>query len=147
MHSGTAAKDKLENLRLRGPCSTAFRRALMQAQAVGDKPYPISKTKRRALKLLTLQNNKCIICGNKVRIEDVNIHHFIPKSRGGKNTGIYNQTAAHESCNTIKGNSDPTWIEWLRYIFCTRRKLRTEFDLINLWEKFPELKTMDPTQQ
>lgn len=79
------------------------------------------------------------ICGKKVKVEGASVHHFIPTSRGGNKAGIFNQTGAHQSCNSRKSDTAPTWIEWFRYIRSTHRKLTVELDTIDLRAAYPEL--------
>jgi 5-methylcytosine-specific restriction endonuclease McrA len=74
-----------------------------------------------------------------VKVEDASVHHFIPTSRGGNKAGIFNQTGAHQSCNSRKSDTAPTSIEWFRYIRSTHRTLTVELDTIDLRAAYPEL--------
>ncbi len=132
-------KAETEYITLRGPQTTAFRMALMKDQSPDEKRMALSKNKKRALKLLILQKHKCIICGKKVKVEEASIHHFIPTSRGGSKRSIFNQTGAHQSCNSRKSNTAPTWIEWFRYIKSTQRKFKIGMDQIDLRTIYPEI--------
>lgn len=117
-----------------------------QSEMPSDRPYPISQMRRRALRLLVTQKKRCFLCGKKARPEDVNIHHFIPVSRGGCKASLINQTATHRHCNTAKADKEPTLREWIRYIIVTQRKFRMDFGAIDLWQHFPNLADLGPAR-
>jgi 5-methylcytosine-specific restriction endonuclease McrA len=47
----------------------------------------------------------CWICGLAVTLEEMTLDHFVPKSKGGKNT-VDNLRASHGECNNKRGNGD-----------------------------------------
>lgn len=50
--------------------------------------------------------NTCQYCGSKLKTDELNIEHIMPKSRGGQNTWE-NLVAACIDCNRKKGNRTP----------------------------------------
>ena len=48
----------------------------------------------------------CWLCGRADKLEDMSLDHYIPKSKGGKNT-VENLRASHVECNNQRGNGDP----------------------------------------
>lgn len=65
--------------------------------------------KKRALKR---QNGVCVLCFGPITIDECNIEHLIPRSRGGSEHS-YNKAIAHPRCNLEKGNM--TYEEWIAF--------------------------------
>lgn len=52
------------------------------------------------------KSNICAICNNSIEsIEDANVDHIIPWSKGGR-TILENAQITHEFCNKSKGNKE-----------------------------------------
>ena len=63
-----------------------------------------AKTLKRMQAMLKKQCGKCPLCtGFIYDLNQANIDHIIPKSRGGTNT-LKNMQLAHKSCNHRRGN-------------------------------------------
>jgi len=73
--------------------------------------YKVSKRRKRLTKIEIIslknkQNDICVLCKNKILINDkVHIDHIIPISKGGLDT-IENMQIVHSSCNLSKGNKE-----------------------------------------
>jgi len=67
----------------------------------GKKQKPLSKLR----KILYLQADRCFFCGEPLELEDANIEHLNPKSKGGTNKED-NLVVCHKSLNTIFGDMD-----------------------------------------
>ncbi|WP_170163825.1 HNH endonuclease [Eilatimonas milleporae] len=82
---------------------------------------------RRAIRLLILQDGKCILCGKPVAVRDLSIHHFIPRDSGGHGSNLYNQTAAHVRCNHVQSAKAPKLMHWWRYRRLVKRILEGDY--------------------
>lgn len=49
---------------------------------------------------------RCMLCGQKLLLEDMTLDHIVPLSKGGED-GLGNLQAAHRECNEFKGNTLP----------------------------------------
>lgn len=65
-------------------------------------------TKKERL-MLKPENLICYICGKSINLQNANIDHVIPRSRGGSNK-MGNLRLVHIQCNSKKSNLLPTEI-------------------------------------
>lgn len=73
-------------------------------------PEPKSKTQWKRLSLY-MESNICCLCGEEIKnIDDSNLDHNIPKSKGGSDD-LSNLQLTHKFCNSAKGNCDPRIID------------------------------------
>lgn len=70
-----------------------------------DKSH-IKQVKFSRRNIIARDNQTCIYCNKKFSIEDLQLEHIIPRSRGGKTTWTNTATACHK-CNQKKANRTP----------------------------------------
>jgi hypothetical protein len=63
--------------------------------------------RRKLVRLLKLQDNKCFFCGEAATTTDSNVDHVVPLSVGGSRK-YNNLVASHKKCNSNKGSRLPT---------------------------------------
>ncbi|MGC3957685.1 MAG: hypothetical protein QM813_06970 [Verrucomicrobiota bacterium] len=66
-------------------------------------PTPKTQSLTKLEKMLYLQQGKCFFCGEKLVLEDANIEHLYPLSKGGKRTED-NEVVCHKSLNDTFGD-------------------------------------------
>lgn len=70
-----------------------------------DKSY-VRRVKFSRRNIITRDNYHCIYCNKKFAIEDLQLEHIIPRSRGGKTTWENTATSCYK-CNQKKSNKTP----------------------------------------
>lgn len=70
-----------------------------------DKSF-VKQVKFSRRNIISRDNHTCIYCNKKFKIEDLQLEHIIPKSRGGKSTWTNTATACFR-CNQKKADRTP----------------------------------------
>lgn len=71
------------------------------------KPRNRGSSRRKLVRLLALQSNKCFYCGKEATPSNSNIDHVVPISAGGSRK-FNNLVASHKDCNQSKADRLPT---------------------------------------
>lgn len=70
---------------------------------MAEKKYSDSKWIARKITVFNRYNGKCFYCNGRLRIEDMHMDHYVPRSKGGS-YNIKNIVASCPRCNLIKNN-------------------------------------------
>lgn len=92
--------------------------------------------------IIIRDNYRCIYCNKKFPIENLQLEHLIPRSRGGKTTWENTATACYK-CNSKKSNRTPEesgmklhWKPFKPKFLFKKNKLVFKDNRYKLWEHF-----------